>query len=363
MPDMKASTARPLLIALALLLLPALAQTVHADPVKITPLGARTGEFCSQDRAMIFEDPTGVRILYDPGSTVAGSADPRLGTIDVVLLSHAHSDHLGSARLNQNPDDSGASCSQAATSAVPATNTAEIIASKNSVFIGTGEIGTFLSAKSQANLGISFAGCPSSGPGNETTVPRSQPCMASLGYGAKRTIRKTSASDGVRIAIVPANHGNALGNNLLNDPLATQLNANGLSIAPGTASGYIIQFTNGLVAYLSGDAGLSSDMLTVVQQYYHANLAVFNIGDIFTTGPEEAAYAMNSLINPVTVIPSHANEVATSGGMLLPGTKTARFRDLVGAAVVLPPLSGREMQFDGAGHCIDGCTASVHRTR
>ena len=49
--------------------------------VKITPLGARTGEFRSLDRALLFEDPSGVRILYDPGFTVAGGDNSRLGDV------------------------------------------------------------------------------------------------------------------------------------------------------------------------------------------------------------------------------------------------------------------------------------------
>ena len=75
--------------------------SVHAQNIKVTPLGQRTGEFCAQDRAIIFEDPTGVRVLYDPGNTVAGAADPRLGAVDVILISHAHSDHLGNAKLTR----------------------------------------------------------------------------------------------------------------------------------------------------------------------------------------------------------------------------------------------------------------------
>ncbi len=35
----------------------------QAQNVKITPLGQRTGDFCALDRALLFEDPTGVRIL------------------------------------------------------------------------------------------------------------------------------------------------------------------------------------------------------------------------------------------------------------------------------------------------------------
>src|SRR5712664_5032919 len=78
--------------------------------VAITPLGARTGEFCQVDRALLFEDPTGVRILYDAGRTVAGSDDRRLGDVHVVLLTHVHADHLGDVKLAQDPDDPSSSC-------------------------------------------------------------------------------------------------------------------------------------------------------------------------------------------------------------------------------------------------------------
>jgi len=47
---------------------------------------------------VLFEDPDGTRLLFDPGFTVAGAKDPRIGKIDVVLLSSVHGDHLGSRR-------------------------------------------------------------------------------------------------------------------------------------------------------------------------------------------------------------------------------------------------------------------------
>jgi hypothetical protein len=68
-------------LAIALAAWPAAAQNV-----KITPLGSHQGELCAQDRATLFEDPTGVRILYDVGHTLTGPDDPRLGNHHLVLV-------------------------------------------------------------------------------------------------------------------------------------------------------------------------------------------------------------------------------------------------------------------------------------
>ncbi len=50
----------------------------------------------------------------------------------------------------------------------------------------------------------------------------------------------------------------------------------------------------------------SSDMAGIVRRYYKAELAIINIGDIFTMGPEEAAFAVNELIKPKAAIVAHA---------------------------------------------------------
>src|SRR5713101_5629070 len=115
-----------------LLTLIAVASVARAQNVRVTPVGARTGDFCATDRALIFEDPTGVRILYDPGRTIAGGNDPRLRDIHVILISHAHPDHLGDARLNQDPNSPSAACIGAPMVASPNTVLAEIAAAKNS---------------------------------------------------------------------------------------------------------------------------------------------------------------------------------------------------------------------------------------
>jgi L-ascorbate metabolism protein UlaG (beta-lactamase superfamily) len=149
-------------------------------------------------------------------------------------------------------------------------------------------------------------------------------------------------------------HTNGLDPAFLEKGLAKELHENGLTAYVGPPNGYVLQFTNGLVLYLSGDTGITAEQDLVVRQYYKANLAVINIGDVFTTGPTEAAYVINEMVKPAEVIPSHANEVATKGGKLVPGTRTDTFikASKVPAHV---PLSGKTMSFDGNGHCVSGC--------
>ena len=122
----------------------------------------------------------------------------------------------------------------------------------------------------------------------------------------------------------------------------------------GLATGYVLKFSNGLVAYLSGDTGITADQDLVVRGHYGAKLAVMNIGDGFTTGPIEAAYVINELVKPASVIASHANEVGTVNGKVRPGSKTGSFMKAVKVPVHVP-LSGRTMQFDAAGKCTAGC--------
>jgi len=122
----------------------------------------------------------------------------------------------------------------------------------------------------------------------------------------------------------------------------------------GLATGYILTFSNGLVAYLSGDTGIVADQDLVVRRHYGAKLAVMNIGDGFTTGPTEAAYVINDLVKPASVIPSHANEVGTVNGKVRPGSKTEAFIKAVKVPAHVP-LSGKTMEFTSAGKCTAGC--------
>ncbi len=296
--------------------------------VKITPLGSHDGEFCAFDRALVLEDPNGLRILYDAGRTVAGAADPRLGQIDVVLVSHVHGDHLGDRRI-ESVNEGTCAQPEANVTTTPNSNSAEIAVEQGANIIVGSEMSQFLANKVEG-----LGGDPSS--------------VQLVRFGASRQI------DGVSFTTVPAVHSNGLSGDFIEGELGESLSAAGLTAYVGPPTGYVITFSNGLVVYLSGDTGVTAEQQTVVREQYGAELVVMNIGDTFTTGPVEAAYVVDQLIAPSAVIASHANEAATSGGKVQLETKTATFIEATQTPVYVP-LSGMTMSFDADGNCTEGC--------
>jgi L-ascorbate metabolism protein UlaG (beta-lactamase superfamily) len=295
--------------------------------VKVTPLGSHDGEFCPRDRALVFEDPNGTRILYDAGFTVRGADDPRLGKIDAVLLSHVHGDHLGPAHQ---PSANAGTCANPAFSVsdVPLSNTVKIAAAKHAQLLVGSDMPAFFQPKMKA-----AGGDPDS--------------VKLVRFGSMATV------GGVGVATVLATHTNGVDPAFLDKDLGEMMKANGLSADLGPAEGYILKFTNGLTVWLSGDTGFTGQEESVIRDYYHAKLVVMNIGDVFTTGPREAAHIINDMVKPTEVILSHANEVGTQGGKVT-GAKTAEFIKLTKVPAHVP-LSGKTMSFDGSGKCVAGC--------
>jgi L-ascorbate metabolism protein UlaG (beta-lactamase superfamily) len=305
------------------LALPALAQTV-----KVTPLGSIDGEFCPQDRALVFEDPNGTRVLYDPGRSVAGANDPRLGKIDLILVSHMHGDHVGNVHTKA-PNAGSCDKPDMSVSAMPNSLAVNIALAKKSKIVSGSEMPPFFAAKLKANGG--------------------DPANAVLArFGGSVTL------NGVRIATVTAMHSNGLDPDYIGGDLGKAMKDVGIAGDGGLATGFVVRFSNGLVAYLSGDTGITADQERVVRDHYHAKLAVMNIGDGFSTGPVEAAFVINDLVKPAAVIASHANEVGTVDGKVRPGSKTETFIKASKVPVHVP-LSGKTMEFDAAGKCTAGC--------
>lgn len=330
--------------ALTLGSLPAVAQHV-----KITPVGSHPGELCANDRATIFEDPTGVRILYDTGHTVTGADDARLGTIHVVLLSHAHGDHIGDQKLKGL--GAGTCANSERVPAGPNSMTAEVAAAKNAAIAMTSDMGAFIGRKIQNIAGKAVAPCPQTA--GATTVPVAAPCRSNTHLGGAFVAKTASAAQGVEITIVYASHANNPPLSLLSDQQRASLEPEGTGFALGPPTGYVVKFTNGLTAYLSGDTGIHTEMKTVVNEYHKANLAVLNLGPSAGT-VMSGAYAMNDLVRPASVILTHPNEAVTEGGKLRPSSRTAALIKALKSPAHLA-VSGRTMEFDGKGKCVSGC--------
>jgi L-ascorbate metabolism protein UlaG (beta-lactamase superfamily) len=321
-----------------------------AQNVKITPLGSHAGELCDRDRATIFEDPTGVRILYDAGHSVTGADDPRLGDVHVVLLSHAHGDHMGERKMKAL--EAGTCDRPETVSAAPNSTTAEIAAAKNAAITMIAPMAAFIGRKVENIRGKPTGDCAATGP--DIVVPLPASCLAGVHLGGARTFRTASSPRAVEITAVTAAHDSTVPRSLLTEPERKDLEADNVSLTLGPSSGYVVRFTNGLKIYLSGDTGLHAEMKSIVNEFHRVNLAMLNLGPSAVTS-FSAAYAVNEFIKPAAVIATHVNEGATTGGKVRATSRTATFISLIKGRPVHPALSGKTMEFDGDAKCVAGC--------
>ncbi len=98
----------------------------------------------------------------------------------------------------------------------------------------------------------------------------------------------------------------------------------------GEACGYVIEFSNGVKIYHAGDTNVFGDM-RIIHELYAPDIAMIPIGDHYTMGPREAAYACN-LLQAKTVIPMHFGTfpvlTGTPGALqkLVPGVEVVEMK-------------------------------------
>ena len=206
--------------------------------------------------------PGGKTIVIDPWLS-GGPKTPApyktdlsaLGKVDLLLVTHAHVDHIGDA---------------------PA-----IAKLNNTVLYGPADMVTPL-----LTLGM---------------LP------ANLSHRFNKTGHVTPLP-GIKVTAVAAEHSSLL---VFNNPTTGKLESH----PAGEAVGYIIEMENGFKIWHMGDTGLFGDM-KFINDRYKPDLVLMPIGGNFTMDPEDAAFAVKNWLTPKAVIPMHYNSNPLTKGTL-----------------------------------------------
>ena len=208
------------------------------------------------------KSPGGKTILIDPWIT-GGPKTPAIykndlsaiGSIDLLLVTHAHTDHIGDA---------------------PA-----LAKMNNTKLYGPADMVTPL-----ITLGI---------------LP------ADLGHRFNKTGRVTPLP-GIKVTAVQAEHSSLL---VWKNPATEKMESH----PAGEAMGYIIELENGFKIWHMGDTGLFGDM-KFIGEHYKPDLVMIPIGGNFTMAPDDAAFSLRTWVKPKMVIPMHYNSNPLAKGTL-----------------------------------------------
>jgi L-ascorbate metabolism protein UlaG (beta-lactamase superfamily) len=131
-------------------------------------------------------------------------------------------------------------------------------------------------------------------------------------------------SESIKITAVHADH-------------TSTIDDDGVTINAGEPIGFIIEFENGYTIYDAGDTAVFGDM-KIIAEIYQPHLTILPIGDHFTMGPKEAAFAIR-LLDAAKVIPMHYGTFP-----LLTGTPEKLKAELVSRTTeIIVPVIGETM--------------------
>ena len=108
----------------------------------------------------------------------------------------------------------------------------------------------------------------------------------------------------------------------------------------GDPAGFVVTLENGTSIYFAGDTGPMMDM-QIIGDLYRPDVSVLPIGDLYTMGPREAAYAARLLRSPY-IVPCHYGTFPA-----LTGTPEALRAELAKAGVqaqVVAPKPGESVR-------------------
>ncbi|HZD91064.1 MAG TPA: metal-dependent hydrolase [Pseudolabrys sp.] len=227
--------------------------------------------------------PTGAVILVDPWLTVPTNPDKNsikeLGRVDYILITHAHSDHIGNAL----------------------------------------EIAKKTGAKVLASYGLSF---------NLKSVlgfPKDQ-VMTGGNVGGTIDLPKADA----KVLYVNAEHGSELV-----PPVYKAKPGEPAALASGNPVGYVIMIKNGPTIYDTGDTDVTEDM-KLIPMFHHIDVMLACIGGYFTMDPQRAALAVQ-FVKPDHVIPMHFGTYKLLAGTPAEFRAALKKRGLAKKLIVMKP--------------------------